>query len=106
LHAAASNGQLETVKLLVSFNTTAEYIDSLDESFGRTALMMAAMKGYVDIVKYLIGCKAKVDVADTTGMNPHEVNIDLITHSMRYIEGIFSWHQFCTHSSENILAHQ
>lgn len=72
----------------MSFKTTSEYIDSLDKSFGRTALMMAAMKGHVDIVKYFIGCQAKVDVVDKTGSNPHEVNICFIKSSMRYTEDI------------------
>ena len=35
--------------------------------------MMASMKGYVDIVKYLIECKAEINVTDTTSMNTHEV---------------------------------
>ena len=36
--------------------------------------MMASMKGYIDIVKYLIESKAQINVTDTTGMNPHEVS--------------------------------
>ena len=74
MHVAASNGHLETAKLLLSVNSTPEYLNSVDKSFGRTALTFAAMKGHLEIVKLLIDSKAIVNVTDLTGMNPHEVS--------------------------------
>ena len=63
------------MKLLLSWNKDSDFLNSRDKSFGRTALMMASMKGYIDIVKYLIESKAQINVTDTTGMNPHEVSV-------------------------------
>jgi ankyrin repeat protein len=55
LHAAAVSGRLATVKILLRHKAGMNAIDK----FGRSALALAAMKGHVDIVEYLLDKGAK-----------------------------------------------
>lgn len=55
LYHACYGGQIELVKQILDYkgNETAEFID-YEQSFGDTALIAAAVKGYLSIVKLLV----------------------------------------------------
>lgn len=63
LRDAAFEGNLQTVKQLLSGNTD---VTSTDED-GRTALMLASYNGYTDIAKMLVKSGSKVNALDKEG---------------------------------------
>ena len=63
LHAAAEEGQLEVVKMLLGMNAD---LGQLDEH-GRTALMYAAEEGQLSVVQFLVEKGAKVNQQDKEG---------------------------------------
>ena len=64
LHRAAMGGDARVVLALL--NRSAQP-DRTDENKGNTALMLAANRGYVDIVRLLLGHDARVDVVAKDG---------------------------------------
>lgn len=58
LIAAASNGHVKVVKMLLSYGA---YIDQ-QKSDGMTALMIAAQKGHIKVVKKLLQAGAQVNL--------------------------------------------
>ncbi|XP_067653150.1 putative ankyrin repeat protein RF_0381 [Haliotis asinina] len=66
LHLACIGGDLETVKLIVSMNVLD--INSR-EQYNMTPVMMAAGKGFSDMVKFLVGRGADVSLGDSDGDN-------------------------------------
>ncbi len=65
LQMAATNGHLDTVRVLV--NAGAE-LDAHDNEYGVTALMGAATNGHDDIVELLIQARAAVNIRAPNGM--------------------------------------
>jgi ankyrin repeat-rich membrane spanning protein len=61
---AAKKGYVKTIQAL---RAELLNVDAVDPSYGATALIYAARKGHVDVVKDLIGARAKVDVQDENG---------------------------------------
>ncbi|XP_035811712.1 serine/threonine-protein phosphatase 6 regulatory ankyrin repeat subunit C-like isoform X2 [Amphiprion ocellaris] len=66
LHAAAAEGQVDCLLLLVNREQSADVIDSQDTR-GQTALMLAALGRHTDCVHILLEKKAKADAADKHG---------------------------------------
>uniref|UniRef100_H3BVT9 Ankyrin repeat domain 52 n=1 Tax=Tetraodon nigroviridis TaxID=99883 RepID=H3BVT9_TETNG len=66
LHAAAAEGQMDCLLLLVNQEHSADIIDCPDTK-GQTALMLAALGGHIDCVHILLEKGAKADAADTKG---------------------------------------
>ncbi|XP_047439714.1 serine/threonine-protein phosphatase 6 regulatory ankyrin repeat subunit C-like [Mugil cephalus] len=66
LHAAAAEGQVDCLLLLVNGEQSADIIDSPDTQ-GQTALMLAALGRHTDCVHVLLEKKAKADAADKQG---------------------------------------
>ncbi|CAM2069371.1 PQQ-binding-like beta-propeller repeat protein [Sulfidibacter corallicola] len=58
---AATDGDLETVKQLVASGVDIES----GNRYGMTPFYLAARRGHLDIVEYLVGKGAKIDVTDT-----------------------------------------
>jgi ankyrin repeat protein len=67
LMIAATSGNLDVVEMLLRHPRTA--IDMQAEYYGRTALIEAAVKGYMTIVKTLVANGADVNKSDKTGRN-------------------------------------
>uniref|UniRef100_UPI003AAD9DCE serine/threonine-protein phosphatase 6 regulatory ankyrin repeat subunit C isoform X1 n=2 Tax=Centroberyx gerrardi TaxID=166262 RepID=UPI003AAD9DCE len=66
LHAAAAEGQMDCLLILVNKEETADIIDSIDEQ-GQTALMLAALGSHTDCVHILLEKGAEADAADKKG---------------------------------------
>uniref|UniRef100_A0A8D0CQ53 Ankyrin repeat domain 52 n=1 Tax=Sander lucioperca TaxID=283035 RepID=A0A8D0CQ53_SANLU len=66
LHAAAAEGQMDCLLLLVNGEQSADIIDSPDTQ-GQTALMLAALGRHTDCVHILLEKGAKADAADKKG---------------------------------------
>ncbi|XP_029287338.1 LOW QUALITY PROTEIN: serine/threonine-protein phosphatase 6 regulatory ankyrin repeat subunit C [Cottoperca gobio] len=66
LHAAAAEGQMDCLLLLVNGEQSADVIDSPDTQ-GQTALMLAALGLHTDCVHILLEKGAKADAADKKG---------------------------------------
>lgn len=66
LHAAAADGQMDCLLLLVNKEQSADIIDSPDTQ-GQTALMLAALGRHTDCVHILLEKGAKADAADKKG---------------------------------------
>uniref|UniRef100_A0A672JKQ9 Serine/threonine-protein phosphatase 6 regulatory ankyrin repeat subunit C-like n=1 Tax=Salarias fasciatus TaxID=181472 RepID=A0A672JKQ9_SALFA len=66
LHAAAAEGQMECLLLLVNMEQSADIIDSQDTQ-GQTALMLAALGLHTDCVHILLEKKAQADAGDKQG---------------------------------------
>ncbi|MHC4558379.1 MAG: ankyrin repeat domain-containing protein [Planctomycetota bacterium] len=66
LHEAATDGDLEQVKLFI---TKGVDVNSKDD-WGRTALHKAAQNGHADVVKFLIDSNADINVKDRSQMTP------------------------------------
>ncbi len=64
---AAGSGNLDIVELLLRHPRTQ--VDLQAEYYGRTALIEAALKGHVAVVKTLVAHGANVNAADKTGRN-------------------------------------
>ncbi|HMZ64379.1 MAG TPA: ankyrin repeat domain-containing protein, partial [Leptospiraceae bacterium] len=62
LYEASENGDLNKVKLAIEKGAKVDY-QSMDKG-GTTPLMIASEKGYIDIIKFLLGKKAKVNLKD------------------------------------------
>eukprot|EP00029_Vermamoeba_vermiformis_P006937 TRINITY_DN2860_c0_g1_i1.p1 TRINITY_DN2860_c0_g1~~TRINITY_DN2860_c0_g1_i1.p1 ORF type:complete len:699 (+),score=132.14 TRINITY_DN2860_c0_g1_i1:64-2160(+) len=67
-HKAAKNGELETLKDLLTKDPNL--LNSLDGDNKCTALYHACRRGKIDIVNYLIEKGADVNLGDKTGKNP------------------------------------
>uniref|UniRef100_A0A671YIF6 Ankyrin repeat domain 52 n=1 Tax=Sparus aurata TaxID=8175 RepID=A0A671YIF6_SPAAU len=66
LHAAAAEGQMDCLLLLVNREQSADIIDSPDTQ-GQTALMLAALGRHTDCVHILLEKGANADAADKKG---------------------------------------
>lgn len=66
LLAAATRGDVETVKLLLEAGVRADVRDADDA----TALLLAARAGHGDIVARLLDAQANIDATDRHGMTP------------------------------------
>ncbi|KAM7422340.1 hypothetical protein PAMA_010414 [Pampus argenteus] len=66
LHAAAAEGQMDCLLLLVNGEQSADIIDSPDTQ-GQTALMLAALGRHTDCVHILLEKGAKPDAGDKKG---------------------------------------
>ncbi|KAM6928312.1 serine/threonine-protein phosphatase 6 regulatory ankyrin repeat subunit C-like [Xenentodon cancila] len=66
LHAAAAEGQVDCLLLLVNREHSADMIDSQDAQ-GQTALMLAALGCHTDCVHILLEKNAMADAADKRG---------------------------------------
>ncbi|XP_078803735.1 serine/threonine-protein phosphatase 6 regulatory ankyrin repeat subunit C isoform X2 [Oryzias latipes] len=66
LHAAAAEGQVDCLLLLVNCKQNVDVVDSQDTQ-GRTALMLAALGCHTDCVHILLEKKANPDAADKKG---------------------------------------
>ncbi|KAM8917822.1 serine/threonine-protein phosphatase 6 regulatory ankyrin repeat subunit C isoform 2-T2 [Spinachia spinachia] len=66
LHAAAAEGQIDCLLLLVSGEQSADIINSPDTQ-GQTALMLAALGRHTDCVHILLEKGAEADAADRKG---------------------------------------
>uniref|UniRef100_A0AAQ4NW16 Ankyrin repeat domain 52 n=1 Tax=Gasterosteus aculeatus aculeatus TaxID=481459 RepID=A0AAQ4NW16_GASAC len=66
LHAAAAEGQIDCLLLLVSGEQSSDIIDSPDTQ-GQTALMLASLGRHTDCVHILLEKGAKADAADKKG---------------------------------------
>ncbi|KAM4613834.1 serine/threonine-protein phosphatase 6 regulatory ankyrin repeat subunit C [Polymixia lowei] len=66
LHAAAAEGQMDCLLILVNRKETADVIDSADVQ-GQTALMLAALGSHTDCVHILLEKGAGADAADKKG---------------------------------------
>lgn len=62
---AAYSGDLEQVKRLIAQGANPHQHDN---RYGRTAIHMAAMQGYLDIIKYLLSQGVEVQTQDTNGL--------------------------------------
>ena len=67
LMIAAGSGNLDVVELLLRHPRTQ--VDLQAEYYGRTALIEAALKGHLAVVKTLVAHGANVNAADKTGRN-------------------------------------
>ena len=67
LMIAAGSGNLDIVELLLRHPRTQ--VDLQAEYYGRTALIEAALKGHLAVVKTLVAHGANVNAADNTGRN-------------------------------------
>ena len=67
LMLAAGSGNLSIIDLLLRHPRTQ--IDLQAEYYGRTALIEAAVKGHISVVKALVSNGANVNVTDKTGRN-------------------------------------
>jgi ankyrin repeat protein len=67
LMIAAGSGKLAIIDLLLRHPRTQ--IDLQAEYYGRTALIEAAVKGHISVVKALVSNGANVNVTDKTGRN-------------------------------------
>ena len=67
LMIAAGSGNLAIIDLLLRHPRTQ--IDLQAEYYGRTALIEAAVKGHISVVKALVSNGANVNVTDKTGRN-------------------------------------
>ena len=67
LMIAAGSGKLAIIDLLLRHPKTQ--IDLRAEYYGRTALIEAAVKGHISVVKALVSNGANVNVTDKTGRN-------------------------------------
>jgi ankyrin repeat protein len=65
IHEAVENGDLEKIKILLSKNH--DLINSKDDNFGRTPLIMAVAFDKKDVVQFLLASKADVDGRDKDG---------------------------------------
>ncbi|MCM3169380.1 suppressor of fused domain protein [Peribacillus frigoritolerans] len=61
LHVAASRGELNIVKKLIELGSN---INVLGGVYGGGALNEAASAGHIDIVRYLLSCRADMDVSE------------------------------------------
>ena len=82
---AATNADIEIVKLLVKYGADVNKVDSKK----RTPLRMAADRGALDIVDFLISKKAKINVQDDTGVTPlfmaaYSGNADVVNLFIKY----------------------
>ncbi|XP_030849014.1 ankyrin repeat domain-containing protein 50-like [Strongylocentrotus purpuratus] len=66
LHAAASDGHLEKVQVLIGHGADLNSVDK----FGLTPLYAASFNGHLDIVKFLISQGADLKKADQDGRTP------------------------------------
>jgi ankyrin repeat protein len=64
-HAPPSLGHIGVVRRLIDANINVNECDT----FGWTALMLAAEMGHVEVVKELVGADAALDVRDVHGAN-------------------------------------
>ena len=67
LHAAAAQGHLPMVQFLHAL--AGPDVNKAD-STGDTPLLSAIWLGYVEVVQFLIGCRADADLADKSGNAP------------------------------------
>lgn len=87
LMIAAGSGHLDIVEMLLGHPKIA--IDMRAEYYGRTALIEAAVKGHISIVKALIANGADVNRFDKTGRNSALVesikngHVDVAIHLLR-----------------------
>ena len=63
LHAAASNGQLEMVRMLLKRGASVD----LPSGLGRTALMEAAHRGHLPILRFLLQRSTNPNLQDSDG---------------------------------------
>lgn len=61
LHVAASKGELNIVKKLIELGSNINVIGGV---YGGGALNEAASAGHIDIVSYLLSCRADMDVSE------------------------------------------
>jgi ankyrin repeat protein len=67
IHDAADNGDLETVKKLISADP--KLVDAPDRE-GKTALHYAAAKGHLNVVEWLVQKGANVNARNSSGITP------------------------------------
>ena len=87
IHLAALNGQLDTVKYLVSFTD----VPIARDDFGNTPIHSAANNGHLDVVKFLVDFTDTPNTPNNFGSTPcHEASrnghLNVVTYLMDYTD--------------------
>jgi ankyrin repeat protein len=73
LHIAASRNDIHLVRCLLAHGAS---IDARSSGHGRTALLIAAMSGFTDMVRLLLEEGANPSIPDNVGRLPHQLAIE------------------------------
>jgi ankyrin repeat protein len=74
LHAAAAEGDLQEVRSLIAAGTPVNMqITERSPGYdGQTALMRAALRGHVDVARFLLDSGADPSIRDAKGLTAHD----------------------------------